>query len=67
MSEMAFKWIVVILFCISNIQTFLIFCALTTIHKNTEWGRFILPPQIKFLGGIDDEARRDNTETSENT
>ena len=49
MSETAFRVIMVVMFCISNFQTFIIFCALTVINKNTEWGRYILPPQIKEI------------------
>lgn len=64
MTEQAFKVIVVIMLCISNFQTFLIFCALTVIHKNTEWGRFVLPPQLQIFGGKDNENNQSESKDS---
>lgn len=37
----AFEVIVIIMFCISNIQTFLILCCMSVINANTKWGRSV--------------------------
>lgn len=51
MNDMAFYWIVTIMLCISNFQSFIAMCSALLIYKNTEWGRNI--PTTIIAGGGD--------------
>ena len=55
MTDLAFHWIVVIMLCLSNFQTFISACALLCIYKNTEWGRNV-STQV-MTGGEEDGTK----------
>lgn len=48
----AFEVIVIIMLCISNIQTFLILCCMSVLNVNTKWGRSV---DIIAKGGMNNE------------